>query len=47
MVLRLVQNMATGVYEYKEAQVAQKPVINTNAFEAYEAGDQTSLATGA
>ena len=47
MVLRLVQNMATGVYEYKEAQVAQKPVINTNAFEAYEGGEQTSLATGA
>jgi hypothetical protein len=47
MVLRLVQNMATGVYEYKEAQVAQKPAINTNAFEAYEGGEQTSLATGA
>ena len=47
MVLRLVRNAATDVYEYREAQVAQKPVINTNAFEAYEGSEQTSLATGA
>ena len=47
MVLRLVKNAATDVYEYREAQLAQKPVINSNAFEAYEGGEQTSLATGA
>jgi len=47
MVLRLVKNAATDIYEYREAQAASKPVINSNAFEAYEGSDQTSLATGA
>jgi len=47
MVLKLVKNAATDVYEYREAQSAQKPIINTNAFEAYEGSEQTSLATGA
>ena len=47
MVLKLVKNAATDVYEYREAQSTQKPIINTNAHEAYEGSEQTSLATGA
>ena len=47
MVLQLVRNVATDIYEYRESQNNPKPIINTNAFEAYEGGAKTSLATGA
>ena len=46
MVLRLVQNTATGQYEYQDINKPVKPVINTNAFEAYEGDTKTTLATG-
>ena len=46
MVLRLVQNTATGQYEYEDINKPVKPVINTNAFEAYEGDTKTTLATG-
>ena len=46
MVLRLVQNTATGQYEYQDINKPVKPVINTAAFEAYEGDTKTTLATG-
>ena len=46
MVLRLVQNTATGQYDYEDIDKPVKPVINTAAFEAYEGDTKTTLATG-
>ena len=46
MVLRLVQNTATGQYDYEDINKPVKPVINTAAFEAYEGDTKTTLATG-
>ena len=46
MVLRLVQNTATGQYEYEDINKPVKPIINTTAFEAYEGDTKTTLATG-
>ena len=46
MVLRLVQNTATGQYDYEDINKPVKPVINTTAFEAYEGDTKTTLATG-
>ena len=43
MVLQLILNK-DGNYEYQDARVNKTPVLDTTAFEAYEAGQKTTLA---
>lgn len=44
MVLQLVKNAATGLYEYKDPKITQNTAIDTSAFEAYESQQKTTLA---
>ena len=44
MVLQLVKNTATGLYEYKDAMETTAPKVNTTDFEAYEKKQETTLA---
>jgi hypothetical protein len=46
MVLQLVKNEATNLYEYRDAMEQSKSPITSKDFEAYEGDTKTTLATG-